>query len=160
MIQLFKWNLFKKILSLSHGYYTFAKDQLTHSHPSQVFYGCDKIRCQKQVGQEASAFTSQVILKESQGRNSKQQPGGRNWHRHQGRMLLTVLYLMASSACFLIQPGITCPGMVLSTVSKALPHQSLNKTIRTRQTCLQANLSEKFSILRLPLPRYSRFVSG
>jgi hypothetical protein len=39
------------------------------------------------------------------------------------------LSLMASSACFIIHPKTTCPGVATSTVGWSLPHQSLIKKV-------------------------------
>ena len=39
----------------------------------------------------------------------------------------TGLLLMACSACFLIEPRTTNPGIALPTMAGALPHQSLRK---------------------------------
>jgi hypothetical protein len=61
------------------------------------------------------------------GTQAGQEPGGKSWCRGQRGMLLTELLLMALSACFLIEPRITSPGIVPPTMGWALPHQSLIK---------------------------------
>lgn len=45
---------------------------------------------------------------------------------HEG-VPLTGLLLLAFSVSFLIQPRITCPGLVLTTVIRVFPHRSLMK---------------------------------
>jgi hypothetical protein len=57
------------------------------------------------------------IIKGSQGRKSRQVPGGRSWHRGHGRVLFTGLFFMACSVFFLIasknmSPGVTPPPVV------------------------------------------------
>ena len=63
----------------------------------------------------------------------RQQPGGRSWCTGHGRMLLTGLLLMACSACFLIEPRNTSPGVM------ALPRMdwiSINHQLRKYPTGL------------------------
>ena len=48
--------------------------------------------------------------------------GGRNRSRGHGERLLIGLFLMAGSACFLIEPRTTSLGMVPPTVGWAPPH--------------------------------------
>ena len=55
---------------------------------------------------------------------SGHEPGGRTQSRGQGGELLTDLLLMVCLAFFLTEPRMTSPGLVLSTVSWALSHQS------------------------------------
>jgi hypothetical protein len=52
------------------------------------------------------------------------EPGGKNWCRGLGGMLLNGLLLMACST-FLTEPRITSPGMAPPTMDWALPHWSL-----------------------------------
>jgi hypothetical protein len=59
--------------------------------------------------------TTQSMIKGRQGRKSRQECGGRNWHRSHGGVLLTALLLMTSSACFLAESSTTNPGMVLDS---------------------------------------------
>ena len=53
--------------------------------------------------------------------------------------MATVLLSKSCSACFLIQPRITCPGVVPPTVSWTLPHQPLTKKIHYRLATGQSN---------------------
>jgi hypothetical protein len=83
---------------------------------SQGFYSCTNIMTKKQVGEERvySAYTSILLLfitKGSQDWNS----GTRSWCRGHGGMLLTGLLPLACSACFLIEPKSTSPGMAPHT---------------------------------------------
>lgn len=47
-------------------------------------------------------------------------------------MLLTDLLIMVCTACLLIEPRITSPGVTLLTMSWAFPHQSLIKNMPYR----------------------------
>lgn len=84
---------------------------------------------QKQIGEEmvylAYTSTPQFITKGSQSRNSHREG---TWSQEllqkPWRVLLTDLLPMACSACFLMEPRITSPGMAPTTMSWALPHQS------------------------------------
>lgn len=49
-------------------------------------------------------------------------------------MLLTGLLLVACSACFLIEPRSTSPGMALPTIGRTLPHQSQIKKMPNKLT--------------------------
>jgi hypothetical protein len=62
----------------------------------------------------------------------EQELEGRRWCRGHGGILLNGLFLMACSACFLIEPRTTCPGMAPPTMGWALPHQSLIKKMPYR----------------------------
>jgi hypothetical protein len=66
------------------------------------------------------------------GTQAGQGPGGRSWCGGHGRVLLTVLLLMACSAYFHIDPRTTSPGMAPPTMHWALPHQSLIKKNASR----------------------------
>jgi hypothetical protein len=93
---------------------------------SQGFYSCTNITTKKQVGEERvySAYTSTLlfITKGSQDRNSSRS-GSRSWCRGHGGMLLTGLLPLACSACFLIEPRTTSPGMAPPTTgSPTLDH--------------------------------------
>lgn len=72
------------------------------------FYCCDKPIHQSNLGREGIISSSsprlQSIIKESQGRYSKQKPRGRNWSRGQKRMWLPCVL-----SCFLIQFRSPCP---------------------------------------------------
>jgi hypothetical protein len=55
---------------------------------------------------------------------AEQEPRGRSWCRGYGEVLLNGLFPMAWSACFLIEPRATSPGMASPTVgwtSQSLP---------------------------------------
>jgi hypothetical protein len=85
---------------------------------SQGFYSCTNTMIKKQVGEERvySAYTSTLlfITKGSQDWNSSRS-GSRSWCRGQEGMFFTVLLPLACSSCFLIEPKITCSGMVPPT---------------------------------------------
>lgn len=95
-------------------------------------------------------------MKGSQGRNSEQGPGGRNWSRDHGRILPTDFFPMAFSAYYFIYPRTICPWLVLPMVDWVLIiiiiKSLIKKTIR--QTCLPTNVMEAFSLFRVPLPRW------
>lgn len=82
----------------------------------------------KQLGEEKVSFaytsTSHSIIKGRQNTGIGQQPGGRDWSRSHGGMLLSTLLLVTCSAC--MQPNIICLGMAPCRVGWAFPHQSLN----------------------------------
>ena len=67
------------------------------------FYFCDKYCDQKQWGEIAAyldyTFQSQIIVKRTHDRNSRQGLGGRNWSRYHGVALLTCLCPMPCSTC-------------------------------------------------------------
>ena len=56
------------------------------------------------------------------GTQAELESGGRSWCRGHGGVLLTGLLPMACSACFLVEPRTTSPGMALPTMGWALPH--------------------------------------
>jgi len=95
---------------------------------SQGFYSCSNIMTKKQVGEERvySAYTSMLlfITKGSQDWNSSRS-ASRSWCRGHGGMLLTGLLLLTCSACFLIEPKTTSPGMAPLIMGWALPPWSL-----------------------------------
>lgn len=69
-------------------------------------------------------------LKEVKARTQiRQEPGGRGWYRDQGGVQLTGLFLMASSACFLIEPR--TKGDPTLTMGCPLPHPTPNKSLRS-----------------------------
>ena len=89
---------------------------------------------------------SQSIIERSQGRNSGQEPGGRNRSRSHGGTLFNDLLLVACLTCFLTQLR-TIQGRHLP--QWALPHQSLiMKKKYVPKACPQAYLMEAFSQLR------------
>jgi hypothetical protein len=85
---------------------------------SQGFYSCTNIMTKKQVGEERvySAYTSTLlfITKRNQDWNSSR-PGSRSWCRGHGGIILTGLLPQACSACFLLEPKTTSPGMASPT---------------------------------------------
>jgi hypothetical protein len=91
----------------------------------------------KQVGEERvySAYTS-TITKGSQDWNSSRS-WSRSWWRSHGGMLLTGLLPLACSACFLIEPKTTSPGM-------APPTMGLPGLITNWENALQLDLMEAF----------------
>jgi hypothetical protein len=76
-------------------------------------------------------FHNTVHHQGSQYRNSKSVQGlwSRNWCGGHWGKLLTGLFLMAFSACFLIEPRTTSPRMVPPTMDCTLPHQLLIKAM-------------------------------
>lgn len=66
-------------------------------------------------------FSSQLeapLIREVKDRNSiREGTGSQSWYRDCGRVLLTGLYLMAGSFCFLIVPRTTIPEIALLTRS-------------------------------------------
>jgi hypothetical protein len=109
---------------------------------SQGFYSCTNIMTKKQVGEEKVywAYTSTLlfITKGSQDWNSWRS-GSRSWCRSHGGI---GLLLLACSACFLIQPKTTSPGMVPLTMGP--PH-----LITNWENALQLELMEAFPHLKL-----------
>ena len=80
------------------------------------------------------AEISQFNVKGNQGRNSRQELGGRNWCRGYWSVILIGLILNACSNCFPFncQDDYISSGVVPATVSWALPHQSSIKNIYHR----------------------------
>ena len=79
------------------------------------------------------------------GTKAGQEPGGRNWNRGHGGVQLTGLHPMACSACFLIEPSTTSPGMEPTTIRWALLHQSpkkKKKKKKKKKPALQACYSQ------------------
>jgi hypothetical protein len=78
----------------------------------------------KQVGEErvSSPYTSTFlfITKGSQDRNSGQELGVRSWGRGHWGVLFIGLLPLARSACFLIEPRTTSPGMAPPTMGPPL----------------------------------------
>lgn len=56
-----------------------------------------------------------------------QGPGARSENRSHARVLFTGLFLMACSACYLVETRTTSPGIVPPIMGWALPHQSRRK---------------------------------
>ena len=111
---------------------------------SQGFYSCTKPRSKLGVegGEERvySAYTSTLlfIAKGTQDWNSHRAGTWRQeLMQRPGRVLLTGLLPLACSACFLIEPRTTSPGMAPST--RALP-----SLITNRENTLQLDLMEAF----------------
>jgi hypothetical protein len=76
-----------------------------------------------------------IITKEVRtGTHTGQELGGRSWCRGHGRVLLTGLLPLACSACFLIEPRTTSPGLAPPTMGWALPSWSLIK--KTPYSCI------------------------
>jgi hypothetical protein len=110
-------------------------DQICYHHSpfqflpchSQIFYCCDKTLWPKTRSRvfQLTILRSHSFTEGSQGRNSRQEPEGRNWRRSHGRMLLTGLFLLIYPACSLIQLKTTCPGL-------HNPNQSIIRSISHR----------------------------
>lgn len=75
-----------------------------------------------------------LVIKGHQCRNSKKRLRIRNWSRGHWEILLTGLFLVTCSACFLIAPKTTISGVAPPAVSCALPYQSSIKTLYRRLT--------------------------
>lgn len=90
-------------------------------------YCCDKNTNQTQLGQERVCLAyAPHIIKGSQDRNSDRAgTGDSSWCKGHRGMLLTDLFFMAYSACFLIEPRATSPETAPLTTGWALPHPSL-----------------------------------
>lgn len=69
------------------------------------------------------------IAERSRIRNSRQEPGFRNWNRDHGGMWLTGLFPLTCSAIFLTQPRSTCPGITLPTMGWSLYQLTTNKML-------------------------------
>jgi hypothetical protein len=82
-------------------------------------------------------------LKE-EGAQRGMEPGSRGWCRGHRGMLLTGLLFMACSACFLIEPRASSPGMETRTEGWVLPYFSLIKK------CPKEDLTEAFSHVTFP----------
>lgn len=84
-----------------------------HSILARVSIAVIRHYCQQKLGEERVYFASQLIsaiTEGNQGKNSGQEPGGRNWSRGHGRvLLLTNLLFITFSACFLVEPKTTNP---------------------------------------------------
>lgn len=106
-----------------------------------------------------SNYNLQSFVKGTQGREG---PGGRNWSRHHGEMLLTGLVFLDFSACILILSR-TFPGMaacsalptemdppIISQLSRQFSHRIANRSIWWRDFLNENLLS----------PDRSRFVSS
>jgi hypothetical protein len=85
-----------------------------------------------------------LITKGCQDWNSSKS-GSRNWGRGHGEMLLTGLLPLACSACFLIEPKTTSPGMVPPTMGPPL-------LITNWENALQMDLMEAFPQLKFLSP--------
>jgi hypothetical protein len=112
---------------------------------SQGFNSCTNIMAKKQVGEKRvySAYTSTLlfITKGSQDWNSGSS-GSRSWCRDHGGMLFTGLLPLAYSACFLIEPKTTSPGM-------APPKMGAPLLSTIWENALQLDLMEAFPLGRL-----------
>lgn len=81
-------------------------------------------------------------MKGSQGRNSRQKFGNRNWSRSHRATVLIGLILLACPVCFLIAHWTIHPWVAPSTMSWALPHQYCPKNCPL--VCSQKHLVEVF----------------
>ena len=75
------------------------------------------------------------------GIHTGQGPGGRRWCRG---LLLIGLFNLACSACFLIEPRLTSPGMAPPTVDCFPFYQTLIKKKKDLRACLQPIFMEAF----------------
>ena len=102
------------IYSIGDIYIAYILSTVLYICLSQGFYSCTNMT-KKQVGEERvySAYTSiwLFITKGSQDWNSSRS-GSRSWCRGHGGMFFTGLLPLACSACSLVEPKTTSPGMV------------------------------------------------
>ena len=118
---------------------------------------------QKQAGEErvylasTSSLYSPSLREARTGTQAGLLSGG--WSTGHGRMLLTGLFPMACSACWLIEPRKTNPGMTPPTMGWALPYKSLIK--KTPYRPAYSHLLEAFSpLMFLPLWWLQLLLSG
>lgn len=100
-----------------------------------VFYCCDKLPWSKATWRVKDLFpsTDNPIPSGRKVRaDSRQKPGGRNWSKDHGVMLLIGLLLVACSVGLFMQSRTTCLGLAPPTVTWALPHQSLVRKMSRR----------------------------
>lgn len=81
---------------------------------------------------------------------SDPEPGGRSCSRDHGRELLTGFLSIICSACFLVSPMTTCPGVTLSPVNWAFPYQLLIKKMSSRLAYRPAFYGNIFSVRMIP----------
>lgn len=118
------------------------------------FYCCDKKpHDQKQLWKKGffSASISQVTYpfhQGSQGRNSKQEPGGENWNREHGEECCSLAWSSWDVLCFFRHPWTTCPGTIPPTLYWVLPCQPSLKA------CLQVNVMGCFLSWTFLFPDY------
>jgi hypothetical protein len=101
--------------------------------PVQFGFCCyEETSWPKETWGEKSLLQPHVSPSLWEGRGElKQGPGGRNWSRDHGGMLLTGLPQGSHSASFLIQPRPTCLEMIFSIVGSTLLHQRTTKKMPT-----------------------------
>lgn len=88
-------------------------------------------------------FRVTVTLRK-QSRNSKDEPGGRNWRKDHGGCCWPAYFPCLTQLAFLTQPKTICSGLPLPTVSWDLPYQSLSKI--PHRLAYKANWWRHFSI--------------
>lgn len=99
----------------------------------RVTVGVPKEQEQKQIGEERLylAYTHHLlfIIEASvwTGSQTRQELGGKSWYRSHGVMLLTGLFFMAYSPCFVIESRGTNPGMAPPTTNRNLPYSLIKK---------------------------------
>jgi len=110
---------------------------------------------QKQLGEESFSLplSQHIYLQRESGQELKEikEPGGGSWCRGHGGALLTDLLPMACSACFLIQPRTTSPGMAPPTMGGALSYQSLIKKVPYRFAYKSLSFRRHFFQMSFPL---------
>jgi hypothetical protein len=126
-------------------------------HCSSLFLYCDKHQDQKQLGEKQLhlAYRLQSIL---EGRNSRQKPGGRNWSRGHGGVLLAGLLPFACLTTGLTQCRLPCPKVTKTTVGWALC-TSISNQENASQTCPQVNLIEVIPLFRFLSPKYIKLTA-
>jgi hypothetical protein len=96
-----------------------------------LFCCCDKILTKTYLGKiqfiRLTSYVVITVIEGRQGRNARQKPGGSNWSRRHGGVLLTALLSLSCLSIFLTQTRPSTPGMAPSTVGRVFPHQSLIK---------------------------------
>lgn len=90
-----------------------------------VFYCCDHV--ESNTGRKR--FIWLTLPLGSQGRNSNRTGTWRQEVKQNQRITTAWLLSLTHSACFLIQPWTSCPGVALPKMVRALPHQSLMEKI-------------------------------
>ena len=90
------------------------------------------------------------------GTHTGKEPGGRSCCRGHGGMLLMVLFLVACSACFLLEFRATSPGMAPLSVGQAFLHQPIIKKIHYSQILWRHFLNWGFCLIILDVSNWHK----